>query len=107
MQTISLKLIKNVLLTSSRITFDLHSPPFEMPLNVTFFLFMQRGAGGEWHKLYIPGGSDTVSPVHTRSFNLTGLDTATHYEAVVLSRNRYGWSHPSEILRFHTEGVCE
>lgn len=68
---------------------------------------LQGGAGGKWHKLYIPGGTDAVSLVHTRSFNLTGLNEATHYEATVLSRNRYGWSNPSEILRFHTEGACK
>lgn len=78
----------------------------EIVSDLFFLNVSQRGAGGEWHKLYIPaGGNDIVSPVHVRSFNLTGLDEATHYEAVVLSRNRYGWSHPSEILRFHTEGA--
>ncbi|RLU24039.1 hypothetical protein DMN91_004248 [Ooceraea biroi] len=81
---------------------DSYSPIIEYQF---WFRKYRRGGGGEWHKLYIPGDSDAVSPVHTRSFNLTGLDTATHYEAVVLSRNRYGWSHPSEILRFHTEGA--
>ncbi|XP_018369197.1 PREDICTED: limbic system-associated membrane protein-like [Trachymyrmex cornetzi] len=69
-----------------------------------FRRYMKNG-GGEWHKLYIPAGGGEISPVHVRSFNLTGLDAATYYEAVVLSRNRYGWSHPSEILRFHTEGA--
>lgn len=82
---------------------DSYSPIIEYQF---WFRKYRRGGGGEWRKLYIPaGGSDIVSPVHVRSFNLTGLDTATHYEAVVLSRNRYGWSHPSEILRFHTEGA--
>ncbi|KAL6265333.1 hypothetical protein P5V15_002134 [Pogonomyrmex californicus] len=71
-----------------------------------WFRKYRRGVGGEWHKVYIPGDDGvTGSPVHARSFNLTGLDVATHYEAVVLSRNRYGWSRPSEILRFHTEGA--
>ncbi|XP_071641153.1 neurotrimin [Temnothorax longispinosus] len=82
---------------------DSYSPIIEYQF---WFRKYRRGAGGEWHKLYIPaGGNDIISPVHVRSFNLTGLDAATHYEAVVLSRNRYGWSHPSEILRFHTEGA--
>ncbi|EGI57259.1 Hemicentin-1 [Acromyrmex echinatior] len=58
-----------------------------------YFLIRRRTGGGD------------ISPMHVRSFNLTGLDAATYYEAVVLSRNRYGWSHPSEILRFHTEGA--
>lgn len=81
---------------------DSYSPIIEYQF---WFRKYKKDSGGEWHKLYIPGGSDAVSPVHVRSFNLTGLDVATHYEAVVLSRNRYGWSHPSEILRFHTEGA--
>ncbi|CAL1674957.1 unnamed protein product [Lasius platythorax] len=81
---------------------DSYSPIIEYQF---WFRKYKRDTGGEWHKLYIPGGSDAVSPVHVRSFNLTGLDAATHYEAVVSSRNRYGWSHPSEILRFHTEGA--
>ncbi|XP_011876299.1 PREDICTED: uncharacterized protein LOC105566701 [Vollenhovia emeryi] len=83
-----------------------------IPINEYQFWFRKyrsnKGGGirGPWHKLSVPtGGSDIVSPVHVRSFNLTGLDAATHYEAVVLSRNRYGWSRPSEILRFHTEGA--
>lgn len=82
---------------------DSYSPVIEYQF---WFRKYRRGSGGEWRKLYIPAdGSDIASPVHVRSFNLTGLDAATHYEAVVLSRNRYGWSHPSEILRFHTEGA--
>ncbi|XP_011690293.1 PREDICTED: hemicentin-1-like isoform X2 [Wasmannia auropunctata] len=82
---------------------DSYSPIIEYQF---WFRKYRRGGGGEWHKLYIPGGGSViVSPVHIGSFNLTGLDAATHYEAVVLSRNRYGWSHPSEILRFHTEGA--
>ncbi|XP_014488939.1 PREDICTED: limbic system-associated membrane protein-like [Dinoponera quadriceps] len=81
---------------------DSYSPIIEYQF---WFRKYKRDVGGKWHKLFIPDGTDAVSPVHTRSFNLTGLNAATHYEAVVLSRNRYGWSHPSEILHFHTEGA--
>ncbi|EFN86232.1 Titin [Harpegnathos saltator] len=83
---------------------DSYSPIIEYQF---WFRKYKGGTGGKWHKLYIPSSTDASSPVHTRSFNLTGLNTATHYEAVVLSRNRYGWSHPSEILRFHTEGASK
>ncbi|KYM96405.1 Tyrosine-protein kinase-like 7 [Cyphomyrmex costatus] len=81
---------------------DSYSPIIEYQF---WFRRYKKNGGGEWHKLYIPAGGGDISPVHVRSFNLTGLDAATYYEAVVLSRNRYGWSHPSEILRFHTEGA--
>ncbi|KAG8040696.1 hypothetical protein G9C98_002692 [Cotesia typhae] len=62
--------------------------------------------GRDWHKLFIPSGSDAIGPLHGKSFNLTGLTAATHYEALILSRNRYGWSKPSKILRFATEGAA-
>ncbi|XP_076236318.1 neurotrimin [Calliopsis andreniformis] len=61
----------------------------------------------QWHTLYIPSGNDGNSFIHTYSFNLTGLEEATHYEALVLSKNRYGWSKPSEIMRFATEGALD
>ncbi|XP_076619332.1 limbic system-associated membrane protein isoform X2 [Colletes latitarsis] len=65
----------------------------------------RNGVPGEWHTLYIPSGHDGNSFIHTYSFNLTGLEEATHYEAIVLSKNRYGWSKSSEIIRFATEGA--
>ncbi|XP_015110076.1 neurotrimin [Diachasma alloeum] len=59
----------------------------------------------DWHKLFIPSGSEAIGPLHSKSFNLTGLAPATYYEALVLARNRYGWSKPSKVLRFATEGA--
>nr|XP_031839817.1 neurotrimin isoform X1 [Nomia melanderi] len=67
----------------------------------------KNGVGGQWHTLYIPNGNDDNSYVHTYSFTLTGLEEASHYEAVVSSKNRYGWSKPSEIMRFATEGASD
>ncbi|XP_034170837.2 neurotrimin isoform X1 [Osmia lignaria lignaria] len=64
-----------------------------------------NGVPGPWHNLYIPSGNDGNSFIHTYSFNLTGLEEATHYEALVLSKNRHGWSKPSDIIRFATEGA--
>nr|XP_012136687.1 PREDICTED: limbic system-associated membrane protein-like isoform X2 [Megachile rotundata]XP_012136688.1 PREDICTED: limbic system-associated membrane protein-like isoform X2 [Megachile rotundata] len=66
-----------------------------------------NGVPGQWHNLYIPSGSDGNSFIHTYSFNLTGLEEATHYEVLVLSKNRYGWSKPSDIIRFATEGALD
>ncbi|GAB1869556.1 Limbic system-associated membrane protein [Camponotus japonicus] len=71
-----------------------------------WFRKYKKDTNDKWRRLHIPGDNDVASPVvHVRSFNLTGLDAATHYEAVVLSRTHHGWSHPSAILRFHTEGA--
>ncbi|XP_076760842.1 limbic system-associated membrane protein [Xylocopa sonorina] len=64
-----------------------------------------NGIPGQWRTLYIPSGNDGNSFIHTYSYKLTGLEEATHYEALVLSKNRYGWSKPSEIIRFATEGA--
>ncbi|XP_017880496.1 neurotrimin-like isoform X2 [Ceratina calcarata] len=69
------------------------------------FRKVTNGVPGAWRKLYIPSGSDENSFIHTYSFKLTGLEEATHYEALILSKNRYGWSKPSEIIRFATEGA--
>ncbi|XP_024939687.1 neural cell adhesion molecule 1 isoform X5 [Cephus cinctus] len=70
-----------------------------------WFRKYSKGVHGQWHKLYIPSGSEAIGPVHARAFNLTGLAPATHYEAVVLSRNSYGISRPSKIMRFSTDGA--
>nr|CAD7570175.1 unnamed protein product [Timema californicum] len=57
-----------------------------------------------WTKLVIPADDYAAGPLHTRSYTLTGLSPATVYEGMVLSRNRFGWSRPSAILRFGTDG---
>ncbi|XP_048514150.1 limbic system-associated membrane protein-like isoform X1 [Athalia rosae] len=82
---------------------DSYSPIIEYQF--WFREFVRGGARSEWHKLLIPSGSNAIGPVHARSFNLTGLALATHYEGLILSRNRYGWSRPSRLLRFSTEGA--
>ncbi|XP_025270557.1 limbic system-associated membrane protein isoform X2 [Camponotus floridanus] len=71
-----------------------------------FWFRKYKDTNDKWRRLHIPGDNDVLSSVvHVRSFNLTGLDAATHYEATVLSRTQHGWSHPSAILHFHTEGA--
>ncbi|XP_015513648.2 neural cell adhesion molecule 1 [Neodiprion lecontei] len=82
---------------------DSYSPIIEYQF--WFRQFVRGGARSEWYKLLIPSGSNAIGPVHARSFNLTGLAEATHYEGLILSRNRYGWSRPSRLLRFSTEGA--
>jgi hypothetical protein len=39
---------------------------------------------------------------YTGSFNFFGLEPATQYEVIIQSRNREGWSDPSEIFKFST-----
>ncbi|XP_043281008.1 limbic system-associated membrane protein-like, partial [Venturia canescens] len=72
---------------------------------IEYQFWFRNYPSGDWHKLFIPSGSDAIGPLHSKSFNLTGLKEATHYEALVLSRNRYGWSGPSKVIRFATEGA--
>jgi hypothetical protein len=57
--------------------------------------------------LIIPADSSSPGPIHSKSYTLTGLSIATMYDAMILSRNRFGWSKPSAILRFGTEGAGE
>lgn len=42
--------------------------------------------------------------MHTTSYSLKGLQPASVYEVAVTSRNRYGWSDNSKIVRFATGG---
>lgn len=46
-------------------------------------------------------------PFHSQGYLLTGLQPACVYEAAVSSRNRFGWSDVSNIMRFATAGEGE
>ncbi|XP_033214273.1 hemicentin-1-like isoform X2 [Belonocnema kinseyi] len=70
---------------------------------IEYQFWFRRYKGEEWVKLFIPSGNDAIGPLHSRSFNLTGLQEGTYYEALVLSRNRDGWSKPSKLAIFTTE----
>ncbi|PSN38652.1 hypothetical protein C0J52_21242 [Blattella germanica] len=59
----------------------------------------------KWAKLIIPADSYSPGPIQSKSYTLTGLNIATMYEAIVRSRNRFGWSNPSTVLRFGTDGA--
>lgn len=58
----------------------------------------------DWTKLTIPADYSN-GIVHTMLYTIKGLKEKTKYEALLLSRNKYGWSKPSSILRFATKGA--
>ncbi|ENN79006.1 hypothetical protein HUJ04_003526 [Dendroctonus ponderosae] len=58
----------------------------------------------QWTKLTIPAEYSS-GPVYSKSYTLRGLKEKTVYEVLLVSRNRYGWSKPSPILRFPTAGA--
>ncbi|RZB39220.1 limbic system-associated membrane protein, partial [Asbolus verrucosus] len=58
----------------------------------------------DWTKLTIPT-EHSSGPVYSKSYTIKGLKEKTIYEALLVSRNRYGWSKPSPILRFATMGA--
>uniref|UniRef100_A0A336K7B3 CSON015259 protein n=1 Tax=Culicoides sonorensis TaxID=179676 RepID=A0A336K7B3_CULSO len=55
----------------------------------------------KWRDLTIPGET-AEGPLHSIGYTLRGLKAGTVYEAAVASRNRYGWSDISKIIKFHT-----
>ncbi|CAH2061786.1 unnamed protein product, partial [Iphiclides podalirius] len=55
-----------------------------------------------WSKIVVPGDSSD-GPIHSASYMVRGLTPSTVYEAIVTSRNRFGWSKPSAVLHFATE----
>ncbi|XP_072398767.1 limbic system-associated membrane protein-like [Diabrotica undecimpunctata] len=57
-----------------------------------------------WTKLTIPT-EHSSGPVYSKSYTIKGLKERSVYEALLVSRNRYGWSKPSPILRFATAGA--
>lgn len=57
-----------------------------------------------WTKLTIPT-EHSLGPVYSKSYTIKGLREKMVYEALLVSRNRYGWSKPSPILRFATAGA--
>lgn len=60
----------------------------------------------DWTKLTIPADYSN-GIVHTMLYTIKGLKEKTKYEALLLSRNKYGWSKPSSILRFATKGTSK
>lgn len=58
----------------------------------------------DWIKLTIPA-EHSSGPMHSKAYTLTGLKERTVYEAMLFSRNRYGWSKPSKVVKFATKGT--
>ncbi|XP_022920278.2 neogenin isoform X1 [Onthophagus taurus] len=58
----------------------------------------------EWTVLTIPTEHRSNSHVYSKKYTLRGLKERVIYEIQVLSRNRYGWSKPSAVLRFSING---
>ncbi|XP_063236944.1 limbic system-associated membrane protein-like [Bacillus rossius redtenbacheri] len=72
--------------------------------NLLFRKYRARGKAEPWIRLVIPSDLSPDGPIHSKHYSLSGLTPATVYEAMVISRNRFGWSQPSSILRFATDG---
>ncbi|CAH1119717.1 unnamed protein product [Phaedon cochleariae] len=83
---------------------DSYTPIIEY--NLWFRPYRSRNSGGppSWTKLTIPT-EHSSGPVYSKSYTIKGLREKYVYEALLVSRNRYGWSKPSPILRFATAGA--
>lgn len=83
---------------------DSYTPVIEYSL---WFRPYKTGRGlnrPEWTKLTIPA-EHSSGTVYSKSYTLRALKERTIYEVLLVSRNRYGWSKPSPILRFATAGA--
>uniref|UniRef100_A0A8D8PYU4 Protein sidekick n=1 Tax=Cacopsylla melanoneura TaxID=428564 RepID=A0A8D8PYU4_9HEMI len=67
--------------------------------------FRERDEDAPWHKIVIPSDGSIPGPIYTQSYNITGLQLFTQYEASVLAKNKFGWSRPSKSYVFATEGA--
>ncbi|XP_031623591.1 neuronal growth regulator 1 [Contarinia nasturtii] len=59
-----------------------------------------------WHEIVVPA-EISEGPIHTTGYALKGLEPASVYEVTVVSRNRFGSSDSSRIIRFATSGEIE
>ncbi|XP_055298942.1 limbic system-associated membrane protein isoform X2 [Sitodiplosis mosellana] len=62
-----------------------------------------RKHASAWHEIIVPA-EESEGPIHTTGYTLRGLEPASVYEVAVVSRNRFGWSDSSRIVRFATSG---
>ncbi|KAI5736237.1 hypothetical protein M8J76_001326 [Diaphorina citri] len=67
--------------------------------------FREREELTPWRNIVIPSDGSLAGPIYTQSYNITGLQLFTQYEASVLAKNRFGWSRPSKAYVFATEGA--
>jgi len=78
-------------------------PVFYYKSNLVWF---QRGdSHGQWLPLVIPASIEKMGPIHMETYTLAGLESATVYEAIITSKNVFGWSKPSKIFKFSTVGI--
>ncbi|XP_022125057.2 neurotrimin [Pieris rapae] len=88
---------------SSIIEYNLWLRPYYGRLSTTEpDAFTTNAPANLWSKIVVPGDSSD-GPIHSASYMVRGLTPSTVYEAIVTSRNRFGWSKPSAVLHFATE----
>ncbi|KAK6618970.1 hypothetical protein RUM44_003351 [Polyplax serrata] len=73
---------------------DSFSPIYE------YKLLFRKENDENWRRIIIPGDGTASGPLHSKSYMLYGLDRVALYEAKVFSRNRFGWSDSSDVLKF-------
>ncbi|KAG5892024.1 hypothetical protein JTB14_024464 [Gonioctena quinquepunctata] len=83
---------------------DSYTPVIEYSLWFRQYRSSRRSNSQEWTKLTIPTERSS-GPVYSKAYTIKGLREKTVYEALLVSRNRDGWSKPSPILRFATAGA--
>ncbi|KAM3968959.1 neurotrimin [Aphomia sociella] len=87
---------------STIIEYNLWLRPYYGRLSTSEPNFTTESPANLWSKIVVPGDSSD-GPIHSAIYTVRGLTPSTVYEAIVTSRNRFGWSKPSAILHFATE----
>ncbi|KAB0802103.1 hypothetical protein PPYR_04289 [Photinus pyralis] len=92
--------------TSYRLVWEADSYPSIIEYKLWFRRYRPHNdiRNSDWNILTIPSETST-GPVHAKSYTIQGLRERTVYEAMVTSRNRYGWSKKSAVLKFATDGA--
>ncbi|XP_035215027.1 lachesin-like isoform X2 [Stegodyphus dumicola] len=73
------------------------SPIIEYQLKIR-----RHKSGDDWTDVMIPVAEDGFqqSLLYTQSYNVTGLEPGSRYEAVLQAHNDFGWNRPSDTLYF-------
>ncbi|CAH0403733.1 unnamed protein product [Chilo suppressalis] len=99
---VSFTLVWEVDSYSTIIEYNLWIRPYYGRLSTEPDSFTTEAPSNRWVKIVV-GGDSTEGPIHSAVYTVRGLTPSTVYEAIVTSRNRFGWSKPSAILHFATE----
>lgn len=67
--------------------------------------FREREEDSPWKKIVIPSDGSLAGPLYIQSYNISGLQLFTQYEATLMAKNRFGWSRSSKSYVFATEGA--